>query len=295
LTASPVLESTTPKGNLVLLRSYLFHLKARNLSPRTVKAAGDYLRQFLAIHDPLHTTKRDIEGFLADKTETCRPSTVQTHWRYLSGFFAWLFSEGDIGSNPMASIPKPIVPPIDIPLLSSDQVRQLLDTCRGKSIEERRDFALLTIMLDTGLRLAEISNLTIDDVGDDFTLRVFGKGRKWRTVALGDIASQALDRWLRVRPSTTERLWTGLKGDLTPNGVRQVVRRRGRTAGLRLHPHMLRHTFVDNWLRNGGSEVDLARLAGWSSTSMANRYAQHRAAERALVAHKKVAPLDGLT
>ncbi|CAB5021408.1 unannotated protein [freshwater metagenome] len=57
---------------------------------------------------------------------------------------------------------------------------------------------------------------------------------------------------------------------------------------------MLRHTFVDNWLRNGGGEVDLARLAGWSGTAMAGRYAQHRAAERALTAHKTIAPLDRL-
>jgi hypothetical protein len=44
-----------------------------------------------------------------------------------------------------------------------------------------------------------------------------------------------------------------------------------------VYPHMLRHTFVDNWLRNGGAEVDLTRLAGWTTTRMAERYAQHRA------------------
>ena len=57
---------------------------------------------------------------------------------------------------------------------------------------------------------------------------------------------------------------------------------------------MLRHTFVDNWLRNGGNEVDLARLAGWTTTRMAERYAQHRADERAIVAHGMVKPLDSL-
>ncbi len=52
---------------------------------------------------------------------------------------------------------------------------------------------------------------------------------------------------------------------------------------------MLRHTFVDNWLRNGGAEVDLARLAGWTTARMAERYAQHRADERAVTAHKTIA------
>ena len=74
-----------------------------------------------------------------------------------------------------------------------------------------------------------------------------------------------------------------------------MIHRRGLQAGFHLHPHMLRHTFVDNWLRNGGAEVDLARLAGWATTRMAERYAQHRADERAVTAHKSVAPLDSLT
>ena len=74
-----------------------------------------------------------------------------------------------------------------------------------------------------------------------------------------------------------------------------MIQRRGQQARFHLHPHMLRHTFVDNWLRNGGAEVDLARLAGWTTTRMAERYAQHRADERAVSAHKSVAPLDSLT
>jgi site-specific recombinase XerD len=154
--------------------------------------------------------------------------------------------------------------------------------------------ALLTIMLETGLRLTEIANLTLEDVSADRTLRVFGKGRNWRTVALGDTSMVALDRWLRTRGDAPGSLWTGRRGDLTTNGVRLVVRRRGNIARLKVHPHALRHTFVTNWLRNGGSEVDLARLAGWTSTALASRYAQHRAAERALIAHSTVALLDRL-
>jgi integrase len=192
----------------------------------------------------------------------------------------------------MASVPKPIVPPIEIKVLAGSEIRQLLDTCRGKGPDNRRDMALLTILLDTGLRLSEITNLTLEDVSEDRTLRVFGKGRKWRTVALGDTSTAALDRWLRTRGDAPGSLWTGRRGDLTSNGVRLVVRRRGKMAGLKVHPHALCHTFVDNWLRNGGSEVDLARLAGWTSTAMASRYAQHRAAERAITAHRSIAPLD---
>lgn len=279
----------------MLLRSYLFHLQARNLSPRTVKATGEYLRPFLALHDPLTCSQDDIRAYLADMVARCQPSTVQTAWRHLKGFFDWLLAEGDITANPMQGVPKPIVPPVSVRVLTGDEVRRLLATCKGQGTDNRRDLAILTIMLDAGLRLAEVTNLTLHDIGEDNSLRIFGKGRKWRTVALGATSSTALNRWLRIRGDQPGSLWTGRKGSLTPTGVRGLIRRRARLAGLNVHPHMLRHTFVDNWLRNGGSEVDLARLAGWTSTAMANRYAQHRAAERAVAAHRTVSPLDKLS
>jgi integrase len=278
----------------MLLRSYLFHLQARNLSPRTVKATQEYLKPFLSLHDPLTCSQNDLNAYLGDMVTRCQPSTVRTAWRHLKGFFDWLAQEGDITVNPMVGVPKPIVPPVNVSVLTAEEVRRLLDTCKGHGPDNRRDLAILTIMLDSGLRLSEITNLTLDDISEDRSLRVFGKGRKWRTVSLGATASTALDRWLRIRGPAAGGLWTGRKGPLTPTGVRGVVRRRARMAGLKVHPHMLRHTFVDRWLRNGGSEVDLSKLAGWTSTAMANRYAQHRAAERALSAHKSVGPLDRL-
>jgi integrase/recombinase XerC len=279
----------------MILKSYLFHLRARNLSPRTITATQEYLRPFLACHDPYTTTKRDIEIWLGDMAQRCKPSTVWTSWRHLKGLFTWLHTEGDISCNPMVGVAKPIVPPSEIPVLTATQVRALLATCVGKDTTSRRDYAILTIMLDSGLRLSEITQLTIDDVSQDGTLRVFGKGRKWRTVALGTTASTALARWMRIRTPHHDSLWSGRNGALTAEGIRKVVERRGRQAGFHLHAHMLRHTFVDNWLRNGGAEVDLARLAGWTSTRMAERYAQHRADERAVSAHKSVAPLDSLS
>jgi len=271
------------------------HLRARNLSPKTIHVTGEYLSLFLREHDPLATTKRDIQLYLGDLTQRCSPSTVWTTWRHLRGFFNWLHEEGDIDVNPLDGVKKPIVPPTEVKVLTPSEVQRLLATCKGRTIDDRRDLAILTVMLDTGLRLSEVAQLTRTDVGDDFTLRVFGKGRKWRTVALGLTASKALSRWLRTHVATdSDALWTGTRGPLTPTGVRKVIYRRGREAGLSIHPHQLRHTFVDNWLRNGGAEVDLARLCGWTTTRMAERYAQHRADERAVTAHKSVAPLDSL-
>ena len=276
----------------MLLDSYVFHLKARNLAPSTVKATVEYLRPFLASEDPLKASKSNVEAYLGRLAATCAPSTVWTAWRHLKGFFSWLEAEGDIDTNPMVRVPKPIVPPTEVTVLTPTQVRQLLNVVNGTDPESRRDRAIITMMLDTGLRLSEITQLTLDDIAIDGNIRVFGKGRKWRTVTLGSTASSALRRWMRHRPNLENSLWAGRKGPLSTTGIRKMLQRHGKTAGFHLHPHMLRHTFVDNWLRHGGSEVDLARLCGWTTTRMAERYAQHRADERALTAHRIVKPLD---
>ena len=121
------------------LRSYVFHLRARNLSPRTIKATEEFLRPFLKTHDPLTVTKRDIEIWLGDLSERCKPSTVWTSWRHLRGFFKWLHAEGDISVDPVVSVSKPIVPPLEIPVLTKVQIRSLLATCNGKDTDSRRD------------------------------------------------------------------------------------------------------------------------------------------------------------
>ena len=127
----------------------------------------------------------------------------------------------------MVGVTKPIVPPSEIVVLTSPQVRSLLATCCGKDADSRRDHALLAIMLDIGLRLSEIARLSIDDVSEDGTLRVFGKGRKWRTVALGTTSGTALSRWTRLRSPDLTFLWSGRKGALSTEGIRKVVQRRG--------------------------------------------------------------------
>ena len=279
----------------MLLATYVFHLRARNLSPATIKATQEYLRPFLAVHDPMEASKTDCEAYLGEMASRCQPATVMTAWRHLTGLFRWLHEEGDIDVNPMAGIPRPVVPQVEIPMATREQVLALLKSCEGRDPLARRDYALIAIMLDTGLRLSEVVSLTLDDISDDFTLRVFGKGRKWRTVALGATSSRALQRWLRIRKSDDQRVWTGRRGPLTASGLRRMLNRRSNALGFHVHPHMLRHCFVDNWLRAGGSEVDLSRIAGWTTPRMADRYARHRADERAITAQKALAPLDSLT
>jgi site-specific recombinase XerD len=104
-------------------------------------------------------------------------------------------------------------------------------------------------------------------------LRVLGKGSRERALAVGRKTVRALDRYLRRRmqhrDASLPNLWLGIKGPMTPSGVRQTLKRRGREAGLgEIHPHQLRHSFAHTWLAQEGTEGDLMRLAGWNSRTM---------------------------
>jgi integrase len=106
-------------------------------------------------------------------------------------------------------------------------------------------------------------------------------------VAYDDETARAIRLYGRYRRAhryrDLPRLWIGEQGRLTGEGIDRMLRRRARRAGVEgVHAHRFRHTFADNWLSDGGSEMTLMAIAGWTNPSMLKRYTDARAADRAL-------------
>jgi len=222
-------------------------------------------------------------------------STVQRYLVALKAFWRWCIQEGFTEDNPTATIKLGRPAQKVVKGLSPEQLKTLLNNLKDRKHEDARNKAIVLILVDCGLRVSELANLTIDDI--DFErglIQVMGKGSKQRLARMGLKTQKAVWKYLMMRGRTGSIwLWLNPMGEqLTANGVQQMIRNLGKDLGFRLYPHLLRHTFAISFLRNGANAFECQYSLGHSSLEMTRRYCQALSFEDVFRRHQMASPVD---
>ena len=288
-----------PEEFATALAAYERHLVSeRDLTPHTVRAYLGDVSGMLAHATALGLVSLDdldvrtLRSWLANQqTRGKARTTMARRATAVRVFTAWALRTGRASLDPGAQLGSPKPHPSLPPALDVAQARALLDAARADdgSPIGIRDVAILELLYATGIRVGELCGLDVDDVDRGRrVVRVFGKGRKERTVPYGVPADVALGHWLDharqtlVVPGAGAALFLGARGGrVDQRAVRTMVHRRlaDVPGAPDLGPHGLRHSAATHLLEGGADLRTVQELLGHSSLATTQIYT-HVTAER---------------
>jgi len=238
--------------------AFLLARRARGCRPKTLAWYATILNALARRQISLPAAPGDLETFLAELHQVS-DETRFAYWRALRTFYHWTATRYTV-ANPMLAIERPFRRRRIPPSLSERELLNVMAAARSG-----RDKALLTLLLDTGLRIGEAHSLTWARIGAE-VLTVDGK------VGEREVPYSTYTRWAMLG---IDLPWRGRKGPLALNGMQQAVRRCLRRAGItRGSCHILRHTFARLYLRAGGDVFSLQRIMGHADIATTRIYAE---------------------
>ncbi|MEV5962293.1 tyrosine recombinase XerC [Kribbella sp. NPDC051952] len=299
-----------PEGFTVLLADYERHLTAeRDLSTHSVRAyigdVADLLDHLIRLgHDELDGLDiRGLRSWLAKQQSLGKArSTMSRRATAARVFTAWAQRTGRISSDPGALLVSP-KPHKSLPgVLGQADTRAVLDAAAVAADDGSpvglRDLAIMELLYATGIRVGELCALDIDEIDPSRrVVRVFGKGRKERSVPYGVPAAEALDRWLTearpqlVRQGSGPAVFLGSRGGrIDQRAVRRLVHERiGVVDAPDLSPHGLRHTAATHLLEGGADLRSVQELLGHASMATTQIYT-HVSTDRLRKAYEQAHP-----
>lgn len=298
------------------IEAYLEHLQARKLAANSLRA---YRRDLGSVAGELagltgssperlpvaDVTASRLRSAFARHAGARSASSVTRCWSTWNGFFGFLVVEGAVEGNPMPVVPKPrSAPSTPKPLQGEDAPERLLRMVSQGARKTRnpwpeRDLAILSVLLCTGVRSAELLELTIGSLSGrrgDRRLQVRGKGGRSRSIPVEGALDEVVESYLSSRrrrfgerlPSAAPMFVDHRGVPLRRGGLQYLVRQSLRAAGVSdgVQPgamvHALRHTFATRLAEDGANAGEIAKLLGHASISSSQSYIDVTAREQRL-------------
>lgn len=285
--------------------------KSRDLSSRTIESYKQELRQFhrwlVETHgEDAEITARYIREYMASRfARGNSPGTVRGSITALRAFYGFLIKDEVIteSRNPMRLVDSPRASLPEIRPLTMEEILRLLDTLDKNKLLSYRNYVICLLILDTGLRIGEVTRLKVEDISlDKCSIKVNGKGRKKRMAYMGEkmtmVLKDYIDNCRRWFADGHDTLFPPAKwspnATMRPHTLSEIIRNKMDEAGIprcNSSGHRLRHTFAVNFVKGGGSAFALQRLLGHSKLEMTERYVL-LAQDDLREAHRKASPVD---
>ena len=260
-----------------LINQYVNYLFRSNRSQNTTIAYKKDLEQFTGYLASLEKTdirevkKEDIEGFIKKiLSDNYTKKSASRKLNSIRSFFRYLKNEGIINQNPALEVSHPKYTQQPPRVLTKLEYRALRDFAKNNP----RIYAMIEILLQTGIKISELANLKIDDIKDNYL--VVKTGNQYREVPLNKSAKKAIDAYLKTKKSlkSNDYLFTTRNNKpMIIRNIRQILSRCFQEVEINnATVNDLRNTFIVYQLSAGVSADYIAKIVGHKRLSSTERY-----------------------
>jgi site-specific recombinase XerD len=266
------LNLNNKKNQKEILDQYLDSLeKIKNYSPNTIKSYKNDILQYLDEEVVLGEFSKYLK--ICSKKKFSK-TTINRKITSIKTFLIWCIEKNYLESTSLKSV-KNLKTEKKLPnVLTANYINQLLDSLPSKDPKDIRDKAILELMYSSGLRVSEVSNLSIKDIKNNKSIKVLGKGNKERVLPITSRAYDVINKYLIhsrtvfVNEKSDSFLFLGVRGgQLSDREIRRIVKLRVGT-----FPHSLRHTFATHLLDGGADLRIVQELLGHNDPSTTQIY-----------------------